>query len=588
MATSSKDRIGTRIFILRMGLMLCLAGLGAASVKLQVFDRDILTRKAEQSQSARLTIQGDRGRILDRNMNKLATSIDAPNITADPKQVGDPQQTAAALSKVLGIKTSTLKKQLVRDKRFVILAKRVSRKQAAAVKALNLKGIYQSPNTKRFYPNRELAAQLIGFTGEDKGLEGIELKYNEVLKGDRSKTKVLKDGDGRLLDINRLQRNQLRGNTIVLTIDKKIQYLSEQAIKQTVTANRAKSGMALVMNPTTGELLAVAHYPQFNPNNYQDYTQFSFRNRAVTDAFEPGSIMKVFTVAAAIEKGMAPKSIFYCENGRYRIGQFTVKDTHPHQWLSLAQIIKFSSNIGAAKITETIGAKTLYHYLTAFGFGKKTNADMPGEIKGRLHAYQKWSQIDAGAISFGQGLSVTGIQLITAISAIANQGKLMKPMLIKQIITNTGESRHTFRPTVIRQVVSKNTADIIKRMMNQVVRKEGTGAQAAIEGYRVCGKTSTAQKAARHKRGYEQGKYIAAFGGFAPQNNPRLAILVVVDEPREEHFGGQVAAPTFKKIMRNSFNYLNIPPENTDAMIAAVPSHGTTKQHPRRDTDAAL
>ncbi len=588
MAKSPKDSIGTRIFILRMGLMLCLAGLGATSVKLQVFDRDVLAQKAAQSQSARFTVQGDRGRILDRNMNKLATSIDAPNITADPTQVGDPAKTAAALSKVLGIKAATLKKQLVRKRRFVILAKRVSREQSAAVKALKLKGIYQERNTKRFYPNRELAAQLIGFMGEDKGLEGLESKYNGTLKGKQSQIKVLKDGGGRLLDINRIQRDQLRGGTIVLTIDKKIQFLSEQALKQTVTAHRAKSGMVLVMQPDTGELLAVAHYPQFNPNNYRKFSHFSFRNRAVTDAFEPGSIMKIFTVAAALETGLTAKSLFNCENGRYRIGKFTVKDTHPHKLLSLAQIIKYSSNIGAAKITESIGKKTLYHYLTAFGFGKRTNADMPGEINGRLQSYQKWSRIDAGAISFGQGVSVTGIQLITAISAIANKGKLMKPMLIKKIISNTGERQETFEPMIIRQVVSENTADIVKRMMNQVVRKEGTGTQAAMAGYRVCGKTSTAQKASPDNQGYAKGKYIAAFGGFAPQDDPKLAILVVVDEPRKEHYGGQVAAPAFKTIMRQSFNYLNIPPETTGTMIAAAQDIRAPKKHTEREIDAAL
>lgn len=568
MDATQKKSIGNRIIAIRLLLLACLAGLGAQSVHVQIFNRADLTQKAERAYSRHLTIQGDRGRILDRHMNKLVTSIDAPNVTADPFHIKDPGKTAQALAKVLDSSPSQLEEQLTKKRRFVILAKRISREQARQVKDLNLRGIYLKRDSKRFYPNRELAAQVIGFTGEEaKGLEGLEYQYNKVLEGEQTRIKVRRDGEGRLLDIGQTRRDELRGNAIVLTIDKKIQFLSEQALKAAVKTHRARSGMALVMRPATGELLAVAHYPQFNPNNYKAYSRFSYRNRAVTDAFEPGSVMKIFTVAAAIEKGISPKSIFYCENGKYKIGRYTVNDTHDHGWLTLSQIIKFSSNIGAAKISETIGNRALHHYLTAFGFGSKTQLGTPVESSGILAPYQKWSNIDAGAISFGQGISVTGVQLIAGISAIANGGKLMKPMLVKQIISNTGQAVQVFEPTVVRQVISPKTADLVKQMMHQVVREEGTGTKAAMDGYRVCGKTSTAQKAARG--GYAKNKYISAFGGFAPQTHPELAVLVVVDEPRKEHYGGLVAAPAFKTIMSNSFNYLNIPPETTGTMIAA-------------------
>lgn len=570
METDPRKKMGTRILFLRGFLILCLGLLGAKSVEVQIFKGDDLTLKAEQAYSRRLTIQGDRGQILDRNKNKLGTSIDAPNVTADPFQVKQPKTTAGKLAKSLGLKKRDLEKKLSRKTRFVILARRISPAQAQAVRHLNLKGIYLKNDSKRFYPNRSLAAQVIGFTGkEDRGLEGLEYKYNAVLEGSRVKTRVRRDGAGRILDIDKKKRAELRGNAIVLTIDKKIQFLSEQALAQAVKTNRAKSGMALVMRPDTGELLAVAQYPGFNPNNYSDYNRTAYRNRSVTDAFEPGSIMKIFTVAAAIEKGVSPKSIFFCENGKYRIGRFTVHDTHPHDWLSLAQIIKFSSNIGAAKITETIGSKALHHYLTAFGFGTKTLVGSPGESSGILLPYKKWSKIDSGAISFGQGISATCVQIISAISAIANKGRLMKPMLVKKIVSPAGKALKTFEPTVIRQVVSPETAGLVKQMMNQVVQEEGTGVRAAMDGYKVCGKTSTAQKAATGKRGYAKNKYIAAFGGFAPQDTPKLAILVVVDEPKKEHYGGIVAAPAFKTIMRQSFNYLNIPPDNRGSLIAA-------------------
>ena len=571
MEKDPKQKMGNRIIFLRIVLILCLGLLGAKSVEVQIFNGEDLSLKAEQAYSRNLTIQGDRGRILDRNLNKLGTSIDAPNVTADPSQVKQPDIIAGHLAKSLGMKKSDLRKKLLRKNRFVILAKRISPDQAKAIQKLNLKGIYLKNDSKRFYPNRSLAAQVIGFTGrEDRGLEGLEYKYNAVLEGNRVKTRVRRDGAGRILDIDKKKRAELRGNAIVLTIDKKIQFLSEQALEKAVKANRAKSGMALVMRPGTGELLAVAHYPAFNPNNYSDFSQSHYRNRSVTDAFEPGSIMKIFTVAAAIEKGISSKSIFFCENGKYRIGKFTVHDTHPHEWLSLAQIIKFSSNIGAAKISETIGDKALHHYLTAFGFGSKTRVGSPGESSGTLLPYRRWSKIDSGAISFGQGVSTTGVQLISGISAIANNGKLMKPMLVKKIISHTGKDLQVFEPTVVRQVISPETARLVKRMMNQVVQEKGTGTLAAMAGYKVCGKTSTAQKASKDKRGYAKNKYIAAFGGFAPQENPRLAILVVVDEPKKDHYGGIVAAPAFKTIMSKSFNYLNIPPRDAKSMIAAL------------------
>lgn len=576
MENDPRKKMGNRIIFLRVILIFCLGLLGAKSVEVQIFKGQDLTLKAEQAYSKTMTIQGDRGRILDRHRNKLGSSIDAPNVTADPFQVKQPEITAEQLAKSLGLKKTELTKKLSRKSRFVILARRISLDQAQAIEKLNLKGVYLKNDSKRFYPNRGLAAQVIGFTGkEDRGLEGLEYSYNAVLEGGRVKTRVRRDGAGRILDIDKKEKNELRGNAIVLTLDKKIQFLSEQTLEQAVKTNGAKSGMALVMRPNTGELLAVAQYPRFNPNNYSDFSRDAYRNRSVTDAFEPGSIMKIFTVAAAIEKGITPKSIFFCENGKYRIGGFTVHDTHPYEWLSLSHIIKFSSNIGAIKISETIGAKALHHYLLGFGFGTKTRIGCPGESSGTLLPHRKWSKIDRGAISFGQGISTTAVQLISGISAIANNGKLMKPMLVKKIISPAGKELQVFDPIVIRQVISSKTANLIKAMMNQVVQKNGTGTRAAMEGYKVCGKTSTAQKTEKGKRGYAKNKYIAAFGGFAPQDNPRLAILVVIDEPKKNHYGGIVAAPAFKAIMSKTFNYLNIPPENTGTMIAALTKEKT-------------
>lgn len=571
MEKNQKKQTKRRILLVQILLVGCIFLLGAKSFDVQIFKAHDLTRKAEQGYSKYLTIKGERGQILDRHFNKLGTSIDAPTITADPSQILDPARTAAGISKILNTKQAVLKAKLSRSGRFVVIARKVSPAQAKQIRNLNIQGIYLKNDSKRFYPNRNLAAQVIGFTGKnDSGLEGLEFKYNAVLEGDIVKIKVTRDGAGRILDIHKNRRNQLKGNSLVLTIDKKIQFLSERTLEQTVKAHQAKSGMALVMKPATGELLAIAHYPGFNPNNFRVSSKYTYRNRALTDAFEPGSVIKVFTVAAALEKGFTPKSIFFCENGEYRIGKFTIHDTHPRDWLTINQIIKFSSNIGVTKISETIGKKNLHDYLTNFGFGLKTSVGCPGETNGSLRPHRRWSKVDTSAISFGQGLSVSAIQLISGICAIANDGILMKPMLIKKIISNDGHDLQIFQPTKLRQVVSPRTAAQVKTMMNLVVQKEGTGTKAAMEGYRVCGKTSTAQKARKGKAGYETNKYIAGFAGFAPQENPELAILVVIDEPKKQHYGGQVAAPAFKTIMAQSFNYLNIAPEPTKTMIAAV------------------
>jgi len=563
--------IKQRIIVVQILMVTAIFLLGAKSFDIQFFKAKELSRKAENDYSRYVTVKGERGQILDKNMNELATSIDAISITACPLKIKNPESAAKKLSSILGINSEKLQDTLSSRRMFAWVAKRISPDQANQIRQLNLTGIYFENDSKRFYPNRDLAAQVIGFTGsEDTGLEGLEFKYNSILEGSCLRIRIKRDGNGGILDLDKKKRAELKGKSIVLTIDKKIQFLCEQTLEKTVKTHRAKSGMALVMRPQTGELLSIAHFPQFNPNNFKEYDAITFKNRAVTDAFEPGSAMKVFTAAAALEKGFTPKSIFFCENGTYKIGTFTIHDTHPHTWLSINQIIKFSSNIGAAKISETIGDKTLYDYLAAFGFGNKTQVGCPGETSGNLIPYRKWSRIDGGAISFGQGISVSAIQLICGISAIANGGKLMKPMLIKKIISNNGKGLRVYRPEIIRRVISAQTAQQVKKMMSLVVKKEGTGVKAAMDGYTVCGKTGTAQKALKGKKGYSKNKYTSVFAGFAPQKNPELAILVVVDEPKKQYYGGDVAAPAFKTIMAESFNYLNIPPEKNSHMIALL------------------
>jgi cell division protein FtsI (penicillin-binding protein 3) len=547
MAGDFNSRIRRRIVVIQVIMVASILLLCVKSFDIQVFKAKELSEKAENDYSRNITIKGERGQILDQNMNKLGASIDAVTITACPAKIADAGEAAKKIGALLGISPKNLKETLSSKRMFAWVQRGVTPDLAEKIRALNIPGIYFEKDSRRYYPNRSLAAQVIGFTGtDDTGLEGLEFKYNSVLEGRTRKISLTRDGNGRILDYEKKRISELKGDSIVLTLDKKIQFLSEQALEQAVTKHQAGSGMALVMKPGTGELLAIAHYPEFNPNNYRGYNRDTYRNRSVTDAFEPGSAMKVFTAAAALEKGITPKTIIFCEKGAYRIGSFTINDTHSYEWLTIRQIIQLSSNIGAAKITESIGDKALYNCLSGFGFGTRTDIGLTGETPGNLIPYRKWSKIDSGAISFGQGISASALQLIT----------------------------REYQPEIVRRAVSPETAHEIKAMMNLVVSPEGTGTKAIIDGYEICGKTGTAQKVTEGSKGYAKNKYISVFAGFAPLDNPELAVLVIVDEPQKQYYGGDVAAPAFKTILAESFNYLNIPPEKNKTMVALVPEGG--------------
>ena len=331
-------------------------------------------------------------------------------------------------------------------------------------------------------------------------------------------------------------------------------------MQEAVETHQAKSGVAVVMAPQTGDILALAHYPFFNPNNFKNFSPEIRRNRAVTDAFEPGSTLKLFSVAAALESGCCtPHTIFYCENGRYRIGANVVHDTEKHGWLSLQRIVKFSSNIGAVKIGETIGPETLHRTLAQFGFGRDTGLRFPGETRGSLAPAKRWTRFDVAAVSFGQGVSVSALQLTTAVAAIANDGVLMKPRAVRAITDPRGRTVTEFKPRALSRVVSSQTAAHLTRMMALVVAEGGTGTQARLEGYSAGGKTGTAQKIGPDGT-YADDLYVSSFVGFAPLENPRLAILVALDEPRDGYYGGVVAAPAFRRIAQEVLGYLNVKP----------------------------
>jgi cell division protein FtsI (penicillin-binding protein 3) len=545
--------------------------IAAKAAYLQIFQGAWLARKAADQYEKSLVIEGRRGAIVDARHREMAVSIDVTSIGAYPRQLADKPAAAKALAHALNLNYRLLLRKLESKSPFVWIKRQVTPKEAGAVRALSLPGVDFVPERSRFYPSKTLAAQALGFTGTDgHGLEGVEFFFDKEMRGAAENYTLLRDARGKSFSDVSQWIDSHGGRNVVLTIDRTVQYLTERALQEAVDEFEGRSGMAIVMVPQTGAILALAHYPFFNPNVFRAFEREKWRNRAITDPFEPGSSMKMFLAAAALESGrLTPNSIFFCENGKYRIGGNVVHDTHPHGWLSMQQIIKVSSNIGAVKIIETLGQKSLHSTLRNFGFGAPTGIDCPGETAGSLSPYQRWTRIDAGAISFGQGLSVSALQLITAASAIANDGVLMKPFLVQAVTDRDGRLVKSFHPTEVRRAISAQTALRVRNILQTVTSKGGTGENAALEGFEVAGKTGTAQKVDEGGR-YAQGRYVSSFLGFAPAKDPKVAILVLVDEPRKAHYGGTVAAPAFRKIAHGTLNYLNVTPRSDTARQTAL------------------
>ncbi|MBW2591735.1 MAG: penicillin-binding protein 2 [Deltaproteobacteria bacterium] len=560
MTAVEKKHIRVRLILIGIVFTMLFGAIGTKAAYLQIFRTSWLSSKAAGQYTLDLVKHGRRGTIYDANHIEMAISIDTTSIAAYPRMIPNPVQTAAVLAKALNLKQGAVKRKLASKRSFVWIKRQVTPRESKAVSALKITGIDFIPAYGRFYPNRGLAASVLGFSGtEGRGLEGLEYRYENYLKGPTRKVTVLKDALGRGFDAEKESRGSDGGDNLVLTIDRNIQYIAENALQEAVTRFSARSGMAIVMVPRSGAILALAQCPRFNPNAFASYDKGLWRNRTITDPFEPGSTMKIFSATAAIEsRACTSNTIFFCENGSFKIGKNTVHDTHAHDWLSLQQIVKYSSNIGAVKVGRSIGPEVLYKTLRDFGFGRKTGIDCPGETAGSLSSWKQWSGIDAGAIAFGQGMAVSAVQLATAVSAIANDGILMKPYIVQAVTDQNGRLVKNISPREVRRVVSPETARTVRRILQTVTTSGGTGVQAALDGYTVCGKTGTAQKVDRTGT-YSKGKYVASFVGFAPARAPELTILVIVNEPEKQHYGGIVAAPVFRKIAEESLNYLNIP-----------------------------
>jgi cell division protein FtsI (penicillin-binding protein 3) len=565
------NKIRRRMLVVGICFTLALMGVLAKAAHIQIWQGADLTKKAQKGFKGSLVSRGKRGGVFDIHHRKLAITLDTESIGAHPGQMKKPRAVAKRLAKVLRKNRKTLSKQLDTKHPFVWIKRQATHKEVAAVKALSLPGVVFKPAHSRFYPNQSLAGQVIGFTGVDgSGLEGIEFHYDTYLRGQTDQFTVLRDAKGRGFDAEQAVLPNYTGNNVILTIDANIQFVAEQALEATVNEFDALSGMALVMEPSTGAILAMAHYPFIDPNNYQGFKRERWRNRIVTDSFEPGSTMKIFTAAAAIEsKSCSSQSIFYCENGAYRIGPNVIHDTHPRGWLSVTKIVKYSSNIGASKVAAAMGKETFYQILNRFGFGSKTGIDCPGETTGRLVSPRYWKPIDMANIAFGQGVAVSAIQLVAAVSAIANDGILMKPYLVQAVTDPNGRIIKNTAPVQVRRVISSRSAQTVRRMMATVVDEGGTGVKAALTNYTVGGKTGTAQKIDPNGS-YSKKRFIASFVGLAPIDHPRAVVLVAIDEPLKRHYGGTVAAPAFKRITKAALGYLSTSPSNKSAHLSPM------------------
>jgi cell division protein FtsI (penicillin-binding protein 3) len=563
----------TRVRILAFGVVLLalFAAVGKRAFNLQVREAERLRAMAEEQYLREVELPPRRGRILDRNGAELASTADVDSIYCNPRRLPDPSDAARRLAKVLGMDRRELEKKLGQRRFFTWVKRKVTPDEAATVKALALPGVAFVKEPRRFYPNRSLAATVMGLAGSDgRGLDGVELALDKQLTGTTSSVVGLRDALGRDLVVEGMPDTPTGvGSDVALSIDRYLTFVTERAIADGQARTHAKDVVAIVMNPQTGELLALASVPTFNPN---DPTEASgARDRAITDTYEPGSTMKTFTIAAALDAGVVrADDRFDCLQGKMMVGKYSIHDTHPHGVLTVAEVFKFSSNIGATKIARRLGRDGLAEALERFGFGRPTGVGLPGERAGVIRPVDKWGDIGFANVSFGQGLSVTPLQMVTGVSAIAAGGIYHAPRVISRVVQADGtvDAATVGAGAPDHRVMSESAARTMLGIMRGVTEEGGTAKQAAIDGYVVGGKTGTAQKVSNGH--YDPNKWVSSFVGVVPIEAPRLAIIVVVDEPQGGHLGGAVAAPIFKEIAEQALRYLHVPP--TVDIVAAKPA----------------
>jgi len=550
---------GRRRFILAC-FMLAMCGLIWRAVDLQVLNNSFLQNRGDAVHLSNIKIPAYRGQILDRDGHALAISAPVSSVWVNPQEF-DANGQVKKLASMLELKPKALAKKTDKasGRRFVYLRRHMDPQLAERIEELGVVGVYAQKEYRRFYPDGEVAAHVVGFTNvDDEGQEGLELSYESRLKGVPGVEQVLRDGKRRMVKHVESVREPVPGKDIKLSIDRRLQYLAYRELKAAVTQQKAKSGSLILMNPQTGEILAAANQPAFNPNERSKLTASRVRNRAFIDVFEPGSIMKPFTVAAGMMSGLFDAStIIDTTPGYMKVGRSQVRDHRNYGKVDLAMLLLKSSNVGSSKIALSIPPEGMWGLLDKLGFGAKTGIGFPGEAKGKLVSFERWRPIERATLSFGYGLSSSVLQVAQAYSVLANNGVLMSATLLSDSVSEAER--------VIPVEVSKS----IRHMLQGVVSKAGTAPRAQVQGYTVAGKTGTVKKAVAG--GYSDDKYLGLFAGMAPANNPKLVMVVMIDEPSAgDYYGGLVAAPTFSRVMAGALRLMNVAPDNVVEPVTFV------------------
>ena len=525
-------------------------GLVGRAVWLQIIGTDFYQKEGEKRFAHSVEVPASRGRIVDRNGLVLATSVPASSIWADPREFKPDAEQRKALLKALDMKEAELADRLEGSARFAWLRRQVEAPVWQQVKALDIKGVYEQREYKRKYPEGEASAHVVGFTNvEDNGQEGIELRFDEQLKGLDGSRSVLRDRLGRSVEAFGEPVDPINGSEVRLAVDSKVQFFAYQRVRDAVIAQNAKAGSVVVLDVVTGEILALANYPSYNPGERRNLSGAQLRNRALTDIFEPGSTMKPFVASLALEtKRVTPSTVIQTAPGRLTITGSTITDSHPHGALTVAEVIQKSSNVGTVKLAMQMDRREMWELFTQVGFGQKPQIDFPGAVTGRLRPYKTWRPIEQATMSYGYGLSTSLFQLARAYTVFARDGELVPVTML-----------HQNEPAVGQRVLSPETAQAVRKMLQMAAGPGGTAPKAQAVGYSVGGKTGTARK--QEGKGYSN-KYRAWFVGLAPVSNPRIVVAVMVDEPgKGVYFGGDVAAPVFSQVVQQTLRMMGVPPD---------------------------
>ena len=572
-ALAGERQLRLRLTLLALGVGLWAVCVGVRLFHLQVLERADFQRLAARQSERTLTIAPRRGAILDRNGRALAVSVEAESLYAVPQDVSDPEGTAAALAPVLRLEPREKRElvaQLRRSRAFVWVRRKVDPATARAVRDLQLDGIGFLAESRRYYPKRELAAPLLGYVGLDNtGMGGIEYAFDGEMRGRAAK--VVVRTDARRRPVGQADRPSTEGRTVRLTVDETLQHLAERELRRSVAETRSVSGLAVMLEPHTGEVLALASEPGFNSNSFADYPGARRVNRAVADAYEPGSIFKIVTAAAGLqEKVVEPEEVLDCGHGTIEIAGVSINDHAVFDKLSFRMAVAKSSDIGMIRVAQRLGREQFARYVRDFGFGTPTGVELPGESSGLFRPTAKWSAISLASLSFGQEVGVTALQMAMAASAVANGGYLMKPLVVRRVEDRDGRVVKESKPLAVRRVLQPETVDVLTDLLKGVVR-EGTGRHAAIPGYVVAGKTGTAQKIEPSGR-YSMVDHVASFVGFAPASHPALVVLVSLDTPKGPHNeGGDVAAPVFARVMEQALRHRAVPSDDPERVLRATP-----------------